>query len=82
MRISPVSFSSKQLKSISLATLVVQNSALVVVMRYSRIYANADGSMYLSSTAVLLSEVFKFIVSLYMFMRFMAQEGTLDMHSV
>ncbi|KIW92241.1 uncharacterized protein Z519_07225 [Cladophialophora bantiana CBS 173.52] len=46
-------------KYVSLLTLVVQNSSLVLVMRYSRIL---PGPRYLSSTAVVLSEVLKCII--------------------
>ncbi|KIX99102.1 uncharacterized protein Z520_05563 [Fonsecaea multimorphosa CBS 102226] len=46
-------------KYVSLLTLVVQNSSLVLVMRYSRIL---PGPRYLSSTAVVLSEVLKCLI--------------------
>ncbi|KIV77282.1 hypothetical protein PV11_09093 [Exophiala sideris] len=49
-------------KYVSLLTLVVQNSSLVLVMRYSRIL---PGPRYLSSTAVVLSELLKCIICLY-----------------
>ena len=46
-------------KYVSLLVLVVQNSALVLTMRYSRIL---PGPRYLSSTAVVVSEVLKCII--------------------
>lgn len=49
-------------KYIALAILVVQNSSLVLMMRYSRIHASEEG-LYFSSTAVLCAEVLKLIVS-------------------
>lgn len=45
----------------SLVTLTLQNSALVLVMRYSR---TLGGPQYLSSTAVVMSELVKFTVCL------------------
>ena len=48
-------------KYVSLLTLVVQNSSLVLMMRYSRVL---PGPSYLSSTAVVLSEVLKCIICL------------------
>lgn len=48
-------------KYVSLLTLVVQNSSLVLMMRYSRIL---PGPRYLSSTAVVLSEVLKCLICL------------------
>lgn len=48
------------LKYISLGVLVVQNSSLVLVLRYSR---TLPGEPYLTSTAVLLCEVVKLLVS-------------------
>ncbi|KAJ2723918.1 UDP-galactose transporter Gms1 [Coemansia sp. Benny D115] len=50
------------LKYISLVVLTVQNSMLVLIMRYSRV---ASTEQYYTSTAVLLSEVTKFIVCLW-----------------
>lgn len=51
------------LKYASLLILIVQNSALVLVMRYSRVM---PGPRYLTSTAVLLSEVIKCVVCAYL----------------
>jgi UDP-sugar transporter A1/2/3 len=46
------------IKNAALAALVLQNTFLVVVMRYSR---TLDGPMYASSTAVVCMEVLKFV---------------------
>jgi solute carrier family 35 (UDP-sugar transporter), member A1/2/3 len=46
-------------KYVSLLVLVVQNSALVLTMRYSRVI---PGPRYLSSTAVVFSEILKCII--------------------
>ncbi|KAK9368289.1 nucleotide-sugar transporter-domain-containing protein [Lipomyces kononenkoae] len=48
------------LKYISLVTLTFQNSALILIMHYSRVMPGYDGSSrYFASTAVLLNEVIK-----------------------
>ncbi|KAH1022699.1 hypothetical protein HUJ04_012054 [Dendroctonus ponderosae] len=49
------------LKYVSLVTLTLQNSLLGLSMRFAR---TRDGDMFISSTAVLMSEVVKFIISL------------------
>lgn len=54
----------RNIKYISLVILVAQNAALVLTMRYSRIVTG--GKMYLASTAVVLTEVMKFVISLSM----------------
>ncbi|CAL8129709.1 unnamed protein product [Orchesella dallaii] len=51
-----------KLKYLSLVTLVVQNAALALSMRFGR---TREGDMFLSSTAVLTSEVVKFFICLY-----------------
>ena len=51
----------KNLKHVSLVTLVAQNSALILMMRYTRASVPAD-QLYLASTAVLMSEVIKTLV--------------------
>lgn len=51
----------RNIKYISLVILVVQNAALVLTMRYSRTVS--EGKMYLASTAVVLTELMKFIIS-------------------
>ncbi|KAJ1918313.1 UDP-galactose transporter Gms1 [Tieghemiomyces parasiticus] len=51
------------MKYVSLVTLVVQNSALVLVMRYSRLHSGSTGEKYYTSTAVFLAELSKFFMS-------------------
>ncbi len=52
------------MKYASLVVLVVQNTALVLALRYSRV-ANIDGRpLYIASTAVVMTELTKFIISL------------------
>ncbi|KAK9476247.1 nucleotide-sugar transporter-domain-containing protein [Lipomyces japonicus] len=51
------------LKYISLVTLTFQNSALILIMHYSRIMPGYDSdSRYLASTAVLINEILKLII--------------------
>ncbi|KAI1004896.1 hypothetical protein K3495_g3323 [Podosphaera aphanis] len=52
------------MKHLSLITLTFQNSALVLIMHYSRIMPVVDGNRYLTSTAVFLNEVVKLAISL------------------
>lgn len=52
------------MKHISLITLTFQNSALILIMHYSRIMPLAGGHRYFTSTAVFLNEVLKLAVSL------------------
>lgn len=52
------------LNYLSLFTLTVQNSALILVMHYSRIMPLVGGHRYYTSTAVFLNEVIKFAISL------------------
>ncbi|KAI7865700.1 nucleotide-sugar transporter-domain-containing protein, partial [Spinellus fusiger] len=49
------------IKLVSLLTLVVQNSALILAMRYTRASVKED-QRYLASTAVLMSEVLKTVI--------------------
>ena len=58
---------SKKYKYISLLVLVVQNTALVLTMRYSRTVTS--GPLYLASTAVVLTELLKFIICVAMIFR-------------
>ena len=53
------------LKYISLVTLVLQNSSLVLVMRYSR---TIEGPTYVPATAVVMSELLKLILSLAIYL--------------
>lgn len=48
------------IKYLSLLILVVQNSALILVMRYTRANVDED-KLYLASTAVVMSEVIKMV---------------------
>lgn len=50
---------SKYKKYVSLVVLVVQNTALVLTMRYSR---TVEGPLYLASTAVVMTELLKFVI--------------------
>ncbi|CAK7269480.1 UDP-galactose transporter Gms1 [Sporothrix epigloea] len=53
------------MKQVSLVTLIFQNSALILVLHYSRVLpGGAGGHRYHVSTAVLLSEALKLAVSL------------------
>ncbi|KAJ1972194.1 UDP-galactose transporter Gms1, partial [Dimargaris verticillata] len=59
---------SLPLKYVSLLTLVVQNSALVLVMRYSRLHSGQTGESYYTSTAVFLAELTKLVLSIGLYM--------------
>ncbi|EPE27758.1 Multidrug resistance efflux transporter EmrE [Glarea lozoyensis ATCC 20868] len=52
------------MKLVSLVTLTFQNSALILIMHYSRIMPISGQHRYFTSTAVLLNEVIKLAVSL------------------
>ncbi|KAI5859058.1 nucleotide-sugar transporter-domain-containing protein [Tricharina praecox] len=52
------------MRLVSLATLTVQNSALILIMHYSRIMPMTGSNRYLASTAVLLNEVLKLALCL------------------
>ncbi|ORY48308.1 nucleotide-sugar transporter [Rhizoclosmatium globosum] len=56
------------LKYVALLTLVVQNSMLVLIMKYSR-EGVAKSDLYLASTAVLVSEVTKLCVCFVLFLQ-------------
>ncbi|OAD05334.1 hypothetical protein MUCCIDRAFT_152638 [Mucor lusitanicus CBS 277.49] len=70
--------SAQNKKQLSLIVLVVQNSTLVLMMRYSRIVQKPGQTMYIASTAVFLAEVLK-IVACLIVMRH--QQGTWDKFS-
>ncbi|KAF2276929.1 nucleotide-sugar transporter [Westerdykella ornata] len=53
-------------KQFSLITLTLQNSALILVMHYSRRMPPVNGLRYFASTAVFLNEVIKLLISLTM----------------
>ncbi|XP_067679263.1 UDP-N-acetylglucosamine transporter-like isoform X2 [Haliotis asinina] len=57
--------SMEKKKVVSLATLVIQTTCLVLTIRYSRI-AHVSGPRYLTSTAVILSEVIKLLTCIVM----------------
>jgi|UniRef100_A0AC35GKZ3 UDP-sugar transporter A1/2/3 len=59
---TPPSSTNNALKWVSLIVLIVQTTALVLTLRYSRTQVT-DGPKYLSSTAVVVSEIIKFITS-------------------
>ncbi|KAK3210057.1 hypothetical protein GRF29_44g1506594 [Pseudopithomyces chartarum] len=56
-------FRGVPLKHLSLATLVFQNSMLILIMHYSRIMPPVDGIRYYTSTSVFLNEVIKLAIS-------------------
>jgi len=56
-----VSESSVLIRWVSLVLLIVQNAALVLVMRYARV---RPGDMFLSTTAVVMAEVVKSVFCL------------------
>jgi len=58
----PMNSKDSKTRMMVLAVLVVQNCSLILIMRYSRI-AGDQTSRYIISTAVLLSEMIKFLVS-------------------
>lgn len=53
---------SKHLKWVALGALVIQNSALVLTMRYSRTIVPKD-ELYISSTVVIVGEVVKLMLA-------------------
>lgn len=56
------------LKYLSLLVLIFQTTGVVLTLRYSRIASNGS-KMYLSSTAVVLSELLKFIICYFLVLR-------------
>lgn len=62
----PSGTGSQRKKIASLTALAVQNSALILVMHYSRTMPPVNGQRYLASTAVFLNEVIKLAISLTM----------------
>ncbi|KAK4034833.1 nucleotide-sugar transporter-domain-containing protein [Parachaetomium inaequale] len=52
------------MKQASLLTLMLQNSALILIMHYSRIMTPPGDHRYFASTAVLLNEIIKLTISL------------------
>ncbi|OIW25378.1 nucleotide-sugar transporter [Coniochaeta ligniaria NRRL 30616] len=58
------SFFGMPMKQVSLITLTFQNSALILIMHYSRIMPPQGDHRYFASTAVFLAEVLKLAVAL------------------
>ena len=54
-------FSLCSLKYWALVLLVLQNSILVILIRYSRTNQTSSGSMYIASSAVFVAEIVKFV---------------------
>ncbi|KAG0364931.1 nucleotide-sugar transporter-domain-containing protein [Gamsiella multidivaricata] len=54
-------FLGVSMKHLSLLVLLLQNSVLVLMMRYSRVTVDPDQPMYLASTAVFLAEIIKLL---------------------
>ncbi|KAF9282768.1 hypothetical protein BGZ68_005754, partial [Mortierella alpina] len=52
-------FLGVSMKHLSLLVLLLQNSVLVLMMRYSRVAVDPDQPMYLASTAVFIAEIIK-----------------------
>ncbi|TPX56175.1 hypothetical protein PhCBS80983_g04723 [Powellomyces hirtus] len=69
------------LKWVSLVTLVVQNSALALVMSYSRHKRDPSQPAYLVSTAVVMSEFIKLAVCVAVYARDEAAIGRLSMQT-
>ncbi|KAF2110577.1 nucleotide-sugar transporter-domain-containing protein [Lophiotrema nucula] len=59
-------FAGVPMKHLSLVTLTFQNSALILVMHYSRVMPLVGGQRYHTSTSVFLNEVIKLAISLTM----------------
>ncbi|ORZ28004.1 nucleotide-sugar transporter-domain-containing protein [Lobosporangium transversale] len=60
-RYDGVTFMGVSMKHLSLVVLLLQNSTLVLMMRYSRVNVDPDQPMYLASTAVFFAEIIKLI---------------------
>ncbi|KAG0233721.1 hypothetical protein BGW41_001391 [Actinomortierella wolfii] len=56
-----VSFMGVSMKHLSLLVLLLQNSTLVLMMRYSRVNVDPDQPLYLASTAVFFAELIKLL---------------------
>lgn len=56
-------------KQLSLIILVIQNSLLVLMMRYSRTLQSPEQPMYIASTAVFMAEIIKILASFFMLYR-------------
>ena len=58
----PAPTGNSNTKWVALTILTVQNAALVLMMRYSRIYKPAD-ELYLTSSSVVNAEIVKLVVA-------------------
>ncbi|KAH4942719.1 hypothetical protein HBI42_043280 [Parastagonospora nodorum] len=72
-RASSASLGGVSMKHLSLVTLTFQNSALILIMHYSRIMPLVNGQRYHTSTSVFLNEVIKLGISLTMALHEMSQ---------
>ncbi|KAG0212704.1 hypothetical protein BGX28_005737 [Mortierella sp. GBA30] len=63
-RYEGVTFMGVSMKHLSLVVLLLQNSTLVLMMRYSRVSVDPDQPMYLASTAVFFAEIIKLLACL------------------
>ena len=59
----PAWYSCLSLKWIALVALVLQNAGLAVTMRYTMISVKPGEAHYITSTAVLVAEVMKLVIS-------------------
>ncbi|KAG0184061.1 hypothetical protein DFQ28_000213 [Apophysomyces sp. BC1034] len=62
-KVEPILYGLTQTQ-LSLVVLVVQNSMLVLMMRYSRIGTGSEQPLYIASTAVLMAELLKIVTCL------------------
>ncbi|KAF9351209.1 hypothetical protein BGX26_010734 [Mortierella sp. AD094] len=53
------------MKHLSLVILLLQNSTLALMLRYSRVSVDPDQPIYLASTAVFIAEILKFLTCLF-----------------
>ncbi|KAG0288423.1 hypothetical protein BGZ96_007812 [Linnemannia gamsii] len=58
-------FMGVSMKHLSLLILLLQNSTLVLMMRYSRVNVDPDQPMYLASTAVFFAELIKLLACVF-----------------
>ncbi|KAF9188702.1 hypothetical protein BGZ51_000376 [Haplosporangium sp. Z 767] len=63
-RYEGTTFMGVSMKRLSLIVLLLQNSTLVLMMRYSRVNVDPDQPMYLASTAVFFAEIIKLLACL------------------
>ena len=71
-----------EMKFISLTVLVVQTSIHVLILKVSRTSLLEDGSLYIASTAVVLSELLKLVLSLMMLTKHMKQKPDFSLKSL